>query len=168
MINLATHICVTRPQWVKWLKILTGFFISTDLVRKLSVTLVACNITHEICDVIMGTMASQITSLAIVYSTIYSKLHVTFLCAGNSPVTGEFLAQSASNAENVCIRWRHYEVCALLCLAVVNPLRPRQNGRHIPDDIIKCIFLNENVWISLKISLKFVFKVPINNIPALF
>ena len=31
----------------------------------------------------------------------------------------------------------------------------------------KCIFLNENVWISLKIWLKCVPKVPINNIPAL-
>ena len=26
-----------------------------------------------------------------------------------------------------------------------NPLRPRQNGRHFPDDIFKCIFVNENV-----------------------
>ena len=49
----------------------------------------------------------------------------------------------------------------------VNTLRPRQNGRHFPDDIFKCIFLNENVLISLKISLKFVHKGPINNIPAL-
>ena len=49
----------------------------------------------------------------------------------------------------------------------INTLRPRQNGRHFPDDIFKCIFVNENVWISLKISLKFVPKVPINNIPAL-
>ena len=49
----------------------------------------------------------------------------------------------------------------------VNTLRPRQNGRHLPDDIFKRIFLNENVWISLKISLKFVPKVPINNVPAL-
>ena len=46
-------------------------------------------------------------------------------------------------------------------------MRPRQNGRHFPDDIFKRIFLNENVWISLKISLKFVPKGPINNIPAL-
>ena len=38
----------------------------------------------------------------------------------------------------------------------VNTLRPRLNGRHFPDDILKCIFLNESVWISLKISLKFV------------
>ena len=36
-----------------------------------------------------------------------------------------------------------------------------------PDDIFKCNFLNENAWISIKISLKFVPKGPINNIPAL-
>ena len=37
-----------------------------------------------------------------------SKLRVTVLCEGNSPVTGEFLAQRASNAENVSIWWRHH------------------------------------------------------------
>ena len=36
-----------------------------------------------------------------------SKLRVTGLCEGNSPVTGEFPAQMASNAENVSIWWRH-------------------------------------------------------------
>ena len=49
----------------------------------------------------------------------------------------------------------------------VNTLGPRQNGRHFADDIFKCIFLTENIWISIKISLKFVPKGPINNIPAL-
>ena len=49
----------------------------------------------------------------------------------------------------------------------VNTLRPRQNGHHFANDIFKCIFLNENVWISRKISLKFVPKVRINNNPAL-
>ena len=45
---------------------------------------------------------------------------------------------------------------------------PRQNGRHFPDDIFKCIFcLNENLWIPIKISLKFVPKDLINNIPSL-
>ena len=38
-----------------------------------------------------------------------SKLRVTGLCAGNSPGTGEFHAQMASNAENVSIWWRHHE-----------------------------------------------------------
>ena len=37
-----------------------------------------------------------------------SKLRVTGLCAGNSPGTGEFPAQMASNAENVSIWWYHH------------------------------------------------------------
>ena len=36
-----------------------------------------------------------------------SKLRATGLCAGNSPATGEFPAQMASNAENVSIWWHH-------------------------------------------------------------
>ena len=48
-----------------------------------------------------------------------------------------------------------------------NTLRPRQSGRHFPDDIFKCIFLNESIWISIGISLKSVSKGPFNNIPAL-
>ena len=38
------------------------------------------------------------------------KLRVTGLCAGNSPVTGEFPSQMASNAENVSIWWRHHDI----------------------------------------------------------
>ena len=38
-----------------------------------------------------------------------SKLRVTGLCEGNSPVTDEFPAQKASNAGNVAIWWRHHE-----------------------------------------------------------
>ena len=49
----------------------------------------------------------------------------------------------------------------------LNTLRPRQNRRHFADDIFKCIFLNENAWILIKISLQFVPKCWINNIPAL-
>ena len=57
----------------------------------------------------MGTMVSQNTSLTIVYTAVHSgadqRKHqsVSGLCAGNSPVTGEFPAQMASNAENVSI-----------------------------------------------------------------
>ena len=43
----------------------------------------------------------------------------------------------------------------------------RQNGRHFKDNIFKCIFLNENVWILIKVRLKFAPKGPINNILAL-
>ena len=63
----------------------------------------------------MSAMVSQTTSLTIVYSTVYPgadkktiKARVTGLCAGNSPVTGEFPAQRASNTENVSIWWRRH------------------------------------------------------------
>ena len=67
-------------------------------------------------DVIMSTMASQITSLTIVYLTLNSrhrskktsKLRVTGLFAGNSTATGDFATQKASNTENVSIWWRHH------------------------------------------------------------
>ena len=45
-----------------------------------------------------------------------SELHVTGLCAGNSPVTGEFPAQMASNAENVSICWRHHVSSRLMII----------------------------------------------------
>ena len=48
----------------------------------------------------------------------------------------------------------------------INTLRPRRNDQHFADDIFKRNF-NENIWISIKISLKFVPKGPINNITAL-
>ena len=35
----------------------------------------------------------------------------------------------------------------------IETLRPRQDARHFADDVFKCIFLNDSVWISLKISL---------------
>ena len=48
------------------------------------------------------------------------KLRVTGLCAGNSPGTGEFPAQMASNAENASIWWRHHDlgmtrICSSCC-----------------------------------------------------
>ena len=45
-----------------------------------------------------------------------SKLRVTGLCEGKSPVTGEFLAQKASNAENVSIWWRHHVILHAHCM----------------------------------------------------
>ena len=45
-------------------------------------------------------------------------------------------------------------------------MRLRQNGGQFADDIFECIFLNEFSWM-IKISLNFVPKGPINNIPAL-
>ena len=69
----------------------------------------------------MSVMASQISSITIIYSTVYSgedqrkdpsSASLAFVWE-NSPVTGEFPAQRASNAENVSIWW-HHRVTALL------------------------------------------------------
>ena len=62
-------------------------------------------------------MVIQITDVSIVYFTVCSgadkkktsKLRVTGLCEENSPVTGEFPSQGASNAENISIWWRHHD-----------------------------------------------------------
>ena len=61
-------------------------------------------------DVIMSLMVYPITSLMIIYSTVYSsiykkksKLRVTEFCVGNSLVTGEFPAQRTSDTENESI-----------------------------------------------------------------
>ena len=84
-------------------------FVRTMLVQAV-VTSRAVGCEHY-GDVIMGAIASQITSLTIFYSTFYSGADQskhqssasTGLCVGNSPGTGEFPAQMASNAENASI-----------------------------------------------------------------
>ena len=67
-------------------------------------------------DVIMGAIASQITSFTIADSTVYSdadqrkyqsSASLTF-SEGNSPGTGEFPAQMGRKSENVSIWWRHH------------------------------------------------------------
>ena len=70
-----------------------------------------------------------------------SKLRVTGLCAGNSPGTGEFPAQVASNAENVSIWWRHH---AQACIS------------HLPGfwllllpQIIACVVIHDSFMSSL-------------------
>ena len=66
----------------------------------------------------MSAMSSQITSLAIVYSSDYSgtdqrkhksSASLAFV-RGIHRVTGEFSAQMANNAENVSIWWRHHDI----------------------------------------------------------
>ena len=52
-------------------------------------------------------------------------------------------------------------------VASFNILRPTQDGRHFLKDILKCFFLNEKLWKSIRISLKFVPNGAFDNIPAL-
>ena len=73
------------------------------------------NDIHQYGDVMMDAIASQITSLTIVYSTVYSdanqrKHHSSASLAFVRGIhRGGFPAQMASNAENVSIWWRHHD-----------------------------------------------------------
>ena len=73
------------------MKVLTG--------RNITMTLYECNgvSNHEPHDCLLKRLFRRTSKKTL-------KLRVTGLCAGNSPMTGEFPAQKASNAENVSIR----------------------------------------------------------------
>ena len=98
----------------------------------------------------------------------------TINLAGNSFVGLKYLRL---NEIYVCYErkelWKH-PLCKmwiilsrLSCVNGINTLRPGQDGRRFPDDTFERIFLNENIVIVIKSSLKFVPNGPINNIPAL-
>ena len=105
-----------------------------------------------------------------VYIRIYFKYWWKLRCM---PYINDLIVQVANlERKNVLTKYRS-NVCARPALEGLNRnssvdiLRPRQNGRHIADDIFGRIFLDENVWISIKIPLKFVAKDPIKNMAAL-
>ena len=93
-------------------------------------------------------------------------------CEGLVPSANKPVPEPMWNSLLMCINsrccdmpHRHPSIPNLLCFC--NTLKPRQHGRHFTDDIFKCIFSSENVWISMKNSLYFVPNGPINSIPTL-
>ena len=95
-------------------------------------------------------------------------LHFGFLhhfCNGSKDSSGLQSPRFADMLKCILLNVPHIGICPThWVLGDFNTLRPRQNGQWA---ISKCIFRNENVWISIKISLKFVPKGLINNNPAL-
>ena len=100
----------------------------------------------------MIAMASQITSLTIAYSILYPDADQRKpqsstslgICAGNSQVTGEFLAQMASNAKNVSTWWRHYDreqglTYAKMCISMAseNCIFSKQIVYNLKEDVSK-------------------------------
>ena len=71
---------------------------------------------------------------------------------------------SADHADGPLRRDQHTGCCRYL--SPINTLRPIQNGCHFADNVFKCIFLNENFWISNNISLKCVPCGQIDNISS--
>ena len=71
-----------------------------------------------------------------------SKLRVTGLWGGNSPVTGEFPTQCARNAENVSITWHQHEKMYLPILGMQRRLDTRESciGHTIPKPLLHANF----------------------------
>ena len=67
----------------------------------------------------MSAMASQITSLTIIYATVYSGTDQgkhqssASLAFARAPVTGEFPAQRKRNMDNISIRIRHHVMAVI-------------------------------------------------------
>ena len=67
------------------------------------------------------------------------KFRVTGLCEGNSPVTGDFPAQRASNAENVSIWWRHHAMCTF-------GIRYWTHNLHVAHYRRQCLFSAHHIF----------------------
>ena len=104
--------------------------------------------------------------LLVLWMVSFVNIKHTFmsLCRFNS-IT--YHVESGTHWSTVNYHQKGPELQCIDAVLVINTLRPRQNGCHFPEDIFTCIFLSENVWILLKISLKFIPKVWNNNIPVL-
>ena len=88
------------------------------------------------------------------------KMNVIALLTLQPLIAAQFHLISLNQLGEFLLMWCH--------LGINNTLRQRQNGCHFAYNIIfKCVLSNENVWTLIKISLKFVPKGLINNIPAL-
>ena len=115
------------------------------------------NFNEHYIDTIMGAMTSQITSLTIVCSTVYSrrrskktsKLRVTGLCARNSPVTGEFPAQRTSNTETVSIWWRHHDLNQSTKTFIQNVIMIWSTKSFIQTERTWNSFVHASMWLSI-------------------
>ena len=112
----------------------------------------------------------------IFYINLFVSLYLTADLQCNKYVTEEtyFTLNRVWQLEWINYHWNIFTVMGHCLwadgddgLMFINSLRPRLNRRPFADDIFICIFLNENVWIPIKISLKIVPKGAINIIQAL-
>ena len=87
----------------------------------------------------------------------YQSATLQALCEGNPPVTGGFPSQMASDVASVYMSWCYHNKLSLIKSFPLDKM-----AAILADNIFKCIFLNEETLILIKISLKFVLKGPIN------
>ena len=125
---------------------------------------------------------TEIRSTVWKFSRTYHKQYTLYRKYNNSYHKGKAASQMSClyswnhcTLKTISSNWNINQIPVLVILkdwcgghhVHINSSSPGQNSRHFANDIFKHIFVNENVWILLKISLKFISKVPINNISAL-
>ena len=99
---------------------------------------------------------------------IWELKHATAAVTRVGAMRGIVVSELTFHAQNCLVKTKSYIcICVSYYCLNVNTLRPKQHGRLFPDDILKWIFLNQTVRISIRIALKFVPRSLFNNIPAL-
>ena len=124
--------------------------------------------SYHYTDVIMTMMASQITSLTVVYSTVYQtqikeniKAPRHWPLCGEFTGTGEFPSQRASYAENVSIWWRHHVLMVMMITVTGScPQRQWQLLSSAMMTIVVAMVLNDDdnrswQWLSIIITTVF-------------
>ena len=149
---------LSRPQWVN------QSYQSHDLIRT------CCVITpqkHWRCIILSNILPPK-------FDLSWTLRMVSLNCAEWMGWAVESVDVSQAAACNFIITYiddlvqgKRCSIASKFSCSSINTLRPRQNGHRFADYTFKRIFLNENVRISIKISLKLVPKGPINNNPAL-
>ena len=139
-----------------WIAIMNFLMLGCSSLIKYWLVLLltcACVKPNTLCDKhVFYTTCGKITLFQYWLIHDWAELQKTLMCSQAQMGLGTYCIQKQD------IKW---DSC------ISKTLRPRQNGRHFADDTFNRIFVNENVRISIKFSLKFVPKGPINNIPAL-
>ena len=120
-------------------------------IGKLHVILISFNISPELRNQSM--LSLLISPIYLIFNTDTQQLR------GWNP-----LKRNDSTSVAPVVAW---DLHLLVECSLINTLRQRQNGRLFQDGILKWIFLNQSERIAIKISLKFLPRVPINSIPAL-
>ena len=107
-------------------------------------------------DVIMSAVATQITGVSVVCSTVFfrrrskktSKPRVTGLCLGYPPLADGFPSHRACSAENISIWWLHhgYMGVAHICnneigSPLVLKMASHDNPKPLPDKILPGLIL---------------------------
>ena len=148
--------------------------ITTTAINTLDKYLPASNKHYY--DAIMGAIASQITSLTIVYSTVYSDADQS---KHQSSASLAFVREIHRGPVNFPHKWpvtrKMFPFDDVImkdpdCTYSVrhfNSSLPGQNGHRFTDDTFRYIFLNDKICTLIKISLKCILRDPIENNPAL-